>query len=140
TANFWGGASLASERTYSAGTTTPAIFEIDRVAHSGSGSATRSGIYIADQTRSRYVIFADDVGESGWTYNRKINQPGDNPTGGGVNINAFDGPKFDDMGNHRMITVADGINVKLNLDYDLDEEVNLQEYQCIILDCVTFTR
>ena len=87
TANFWGGASLASERTFSAGTTTPVTFEVERVAHSGSGSATRTGIYVTDQTRSRYVFFSDDVGEGGWTYNRKINQAGDNPTGGGININ-----------------------------------------------------
>src|SRR5439155_5489580 len=82
TANLWGGASLASELTFSAGTTTPVTFEVDRVAHSGSGSATRTGIYVTDQTRSRYVFFSDDVGESGWTDNRKINQTGDNPTGG----------------------------------------------------------
>ena len=116
TANFWGGASLASELTFSAGTTTPVTFEVDRVAHSGSGSATRTGMFVTDQTRSRYVFFSDDVGESGWTYNRKINQAGDNPTGGGININAFDGPAFDDLGNHRMKAVADGQTVKLYLD------------------------
>ena len=100
-------------------TTTPVAFEVDRVAHSGSGSATRTGIYVTDQTRSRYVFFSDDVGEDGWTYNRKINQAGDNPTGGGININAFDGPVFDDLGNHRMKAVADGQTVKLYLECGL---------------------
>ena len=140
TANFWGGASLASELTFSAGTTTPVTFEIDRVSHSGSGSATRTGIYVTDQTRSRYVFFSDDVGESGWTYNRKINQPGDNPTGGGVNINAFDGPNFDDLGNHHLKAVADGQTVKLYLDNVPGAEVAFPVTNGIVFEFGAYTR
>jgi hypothetical protein len=140
TANYWGGASLASEQTFSAGTTTPVTFEVDRISHSGTGSATRSGIYITDQTRSRYVFFSDDVGENGWTYNRKINQAGDNPTGGGININAFDGPAFDDLGNHHMKAVADGQTVKLYLDNILGVEVAFPVTNGIVSEIGAYTR
>jgi hypothetical protein len=140
TANFWGGASLATELTFSAGTTTPVTFEVDRVAHSGAGSATRTGIFVTDQTRSRYVFFSDNVGEGGWTYNRKINQAGDNPTGGGININAFDGPVFDDLGNHRMKAVADGQTVKLYLDNILGAEVSFPVTNGIVSEFGAYTR
>jgi hypothetical protein len=140
TANFWGGASLATELTFSAGTTTPVTFEVDRVSHTGTGSASRTGIYVTDQTRSRYVFFSDDVGEAGWTYNRKINQAGDNPTGGGININAFDGPAFDDLGNHRMKAVADGQTVKLYLDNILGAEVAFPVTNGIVSEVGAYTR
>ncbi|TMP96861.1 MAG: hypothetical protein E6L09_14365, partial [Verrucomicrobia bacterium] len=115
-------------------------FEIDRVSHSGSGSATRSGIYVTDQTRSRYVFFSDDLRESGWTFNRQINQPGDNPAGGGVNINAFDGPVRDDPGNHHLKTVADGQTVKLYLDNIPGAEVAFPVTNGIVFEFGAYTR
>jgi len=52
---------------------------IDRVAEAGLGSASRSALWILDETRTKYVLFADVRGEGNWHYNRKIGEAGDSP-------------------------------------------------------------
>ena len=88
----------------------------------GQGSASRSALWILDSTQTKYVLFADVRGEDGWHYNRKIGESGDQPTGGGVNIAAFD--LFDgDPGLHQMKAVANGKTVRLYLDDIFGAEV-----------------
>ena len=123
TAQWWSGGTLRVVPTFEASDSTPVKISIDRVAEVGVGSASRSALWILDETKTKYVLFADVRGEGGWHYNRKIGEDGDVPTGGGNNIAVFDGAAFDDGGNHRMSLLADGKTVKLMLDGHVGAEV-----------------
>ena len=116
TQRWWSGGTLKIKETFSATADTPVTISIDRVAESGQGSASRSALWIFDETETKYVLFADVRGEGGWRFNRKIGQAGDNATSSGQNMAAFDGAAFDDSGLHKMSLVADGTTVKLLLD------------------------
>jgi len=116
TKQWWSGGTLKLKETFSATPDTPVTISIDRVQEAGQGTASRSALWIYDETETSYVLFADVRGEGGWRWNRKIGQDGDAPTGGGNNITAFDGDSFDDGALHRMSIVADGQTVKLLLD------------------------
>jgi hypothetical protein len=96
---------------------------IDRVKEAGVGSASRSALWILDETKTKYVLFADVRGEGGWRFNRKIGEDGDVPTGSGTDIAAFNGGNFDDGELHKMQIVADGKTAKLYLDGQLGTEV-----------------
>lgn len=123
--NYWGGYGVITKESFYAGAADPVTFEIDRsyIADNGSTGA-RSAVWILDATGTNYVMFAD-LHESGrgWTYNRKIAQNGDNPTGGGINMPALDGAAFDDSANHRLKLVANGSTVKFYVDGVLGAEV-----------------
>jgi len=123
TQQWWSGATLRVVPTFTPSEGVNVAVSIDRVAEAGVGSASRSALWILDQTKTKYVLFADVRGEGGWHYNRNIGEAGDSPTGGGPNIAAFDDPAFDDGGLHRMKIVADGKTVKLYLDDQFGEEV-----------------
>ncbi len=116
TQQWWSGGTLKIKESFSAGKDSPVTISIDRVAEAGQGTASRSALWIFDETETNYILFADVRGESGWRYNRKIGEDGDVPTGGGNNMAAFDGASFDDGGLHVMSMVADGSTVKLLLD------------------------
>lgn len=116
TQQWWSGGTLRVVPTFTASEAETVTFSIDRVAEAGVGTASRSALWILDETKTQYVLFADVRGEGGWRYNRKIGENGDVPTGGGINIPAFDGAAFDDGGLHRMSLVANGKTVKLLLD------------------------
>ena len=116
TQQWWSGGTLKIKETYNAGQDSPVNISIDRVAEAGQGTASRSALWIFDETETNYVLFADVRGEGGWRYNRKIGEDGDVPTGGGNNMAAFDGAAFDDGGLHTMSIVANGSTVKLLLD------------------------
>jgi len=116
TQQWWSGGTLRINETFDATPDTPVTIKIDRVAEAGQGTASRSALWIYDETETNYVLFADVRGEGGWRYNRKIGQDGDAPTGGGANIATFDGADFDDGGLHQMSMVADGSTVRLVLD------------------------
>src|SRR5207249_3621138 len=116
TQRWWSGATLRIVPTFTASEGANVAVSIDRVAEAGLGSASRSALWILDESRTKYVLFADVRGEGNWHYNRNIGEAGDSPTGGGPNIDAFDGATFDDGGLHRMKIVADGKTVKLYLD------------------------
>jgi hypothetical protein len=120
---WWSGGTLRIVPTFTASEDTPVTISIDRVAEAGVGSAARSALWILDETKTKYVLFADVRGEGGWHYNRNIGENGDVPTGGGTDILAFNGGTFDDQGLHRMQMVADGQTVKLYLDGQLGEAV-----------------
>ena len=123
TQQWWSGATLQIAQTYEATEGTPVTVSIDRVAEAGVGTASRSALWILDETKTSYVLFADVRGEGGWRFNRKIGEAGDVPTGSGTDIAAFNGAAFDDGGLHRMKMVADGKTVKLFLDNQLGVEI-----------------
>ena len=123
TQQWWAGATLRVVPTFTAAEDSILSLSIDRVAEAGVGTASRSALWIMDESRTKYVLFADVRGEGGWHYNRKIGEDGDVPTGGGVDIPAFNGASFDDGGLHRMGLVADGKTVKLLLDGQEGAEV-----------------
>jgi hypothetical protein len=113
-AQWWAGATMRVVPTFEVSDAKQVAVEVDRVAEAGFGSASRSALWIMDSTQTRYVLFADVRGEGGWSFNRKIGIAGDNPTGGGTQMAAFD--DSDDGGLHVMKAVADGENVRLYLD------------------------
>ncbi len=123
TQQWWSGSTLRVVPTFPVAEDAIYSFFIDRVAEVGEGSASRSALWILNEDRDRYVLFADVRAEGGWRYNRRIGEDGDVPTGSGVNIDAFDGEAFDDGGLHRMGMIADGKTVKLLLDGQEGAEV-----------------
>ncbi|MCP4249286.1 MAG: EF-hand domain-containing protein [bacterium] len=112
--NYWGGKALVTVQTYNASVGQPLTFEVDRVSMSRTGSAARSGIYITTPDRSTFVFFSDNQGEGGWQVNSTSGTGGN--AGPGLNIDAFDGPAFDDGGSHTVRLVADGSVVDIYLD------------------------
>lgn len=116
TQQWWSGSTLRIVPTFAPSESEIVTISIDRVAEAGVGTASRSALWILDETQTHYVLFADVRAEGGWRYNRKIGEDGDAPTGSGVDIAAFNGAQFDDGGLHRMSMVADGKTVKLLLD------------------------
>ena len=123
TQQWWSGATLRVNQTFAASEQTVVAASIDRVAEAGVGTASRSAFWILDETRTKYVLFADVRAEGGWRFNRKIGEDGDVPTGSGTDIAIFNGASYDDGGLHRMKIVADGKTVKLYLDGILGTEV-----------------
>ncbi len=132
TQQWWSGGTLRVVPTFNATEQTPVVVSIDRVAEAGVGTASRSALWILDETQTKYVLFADVRGEEGWRYNRKIGEDGDAPTGGGTIITAFDGETFDDGGLHKMSLVADGKTVKLSLDGIVGAEVKFPFSKVVI--------
>lgn len=139
TASYWGGASLKTVASFSVPADEVLSFTVDRVALARTGTAGRSSMWITDATRQRYVMFAQNMGENGWQYNRRIGQTGDNATGGGTNIAAFDALDGDG-GNHQMKMVADGEVVKLFLDGTLGAQVAFPVSDGIIFELGVYTR
>ena len=137
--DYWGGRSVATGQTFSADKVYPLVIEVDRVLDGGVASATRSGIWITDQSRSQYILFTQNVGEGGWQYNRLIGEPGDSPTGTGVNIEAFDFLD-EDYGQHRMRIEADGENVRLFLDDELGAVVPFPVSEGIVFELAAYGR
>lgn len=120
---WWAGGTLRVVPTFTATEDTPVIASIDRVAEAGVGTASRSALWILDESQTKYVLFADVRAEGGWRFNRKIGEDGDVPTGSGTDIALFNGASFDDGGLHRMKIVANGKTAKLYLDDQLGAEV-----------------
>ncbi|MCI0534970.1 MAG: hypothetical protein L0Z50_07065, partial [Verrucomicrobiales bacterium] len=120
---WWSGGTLRVVPTFSPSESAPVTVTIDRVAEAGVGTASRSALWILDESKTQYVLFADVRGEGGWRYNRKIGEDGDVPTGSGTDIAAFNGGTFDDGGPHVMSMVANGQTVKLILDGQVGAEV-----------------
>src|SRR5688572_17500609 len=101
TQQWWSGGTLRIVPSFNASPATPVTISIDRVAEAGVGSASRSALWILDETETKYVLFADVRAEGGWRFNRKIGEPGDVPTGSGTDIVPFNGGTFDDGALHR---------------------------------------
>lgn len=139
TASYWGGASLKTVASFAVPAGEVLSFTVDRVSLTRTGTAGRSSMWITDATRGRFVMFAQNMGENGWQYNRRIGESGDNPTGGGTNIAAFD-DLDGDGGNHQMKMVADGQVVKLFLDGELGAEVAFPVSSGIVFELGIYAR
>ena len=123
TEHWWPGLAISTAPIYQASLADPLNLEFDRVLHSGSGSGTRTAVWITDANRSNYVCFADNTeGNLGWSYNWRIGQSGDRPYGAGADIAAFNGGAFDDGGLHRVNLVANGATVQIYVDGGLGIE------------------
>lgn len=117
TGNYWGGASLVTSQSWSASAIDPLVFELDRVASLSAATGTRTAVWITDAGRSNFVCLADlSEASLGWSYNQRVGQSSDTPTGAGVDIPAFNGGTFDDGGPHHIKLVANGTTVKIYLD------------------------
>lgn len=132
TQQWWSGGTLRVVPTFTATPETPVVVKVDRVAEAGVGTASRSALWILDETKTKYVLFADVRAEGGWRFNRKIGEDGDVPTGSGTDIAAFNGGTFDDAGLHHMGMIADGQTVKLYLDGQLGAEVKFPFSKVIV--------
>jgi hypothetical protein len=145
TERWWAGATLRLANTYTASAETNLVVSVDRVAEWGVGTASRSALWIMDETQTKYVLFADVRAEGGWRYNRKIGESGDVPTGSGTDIAAFNsfdanlGTDFDDGGLHRMKAVIDGRNVSLYLDGKFGATVKFP-FEKVILHLGSYAR
>src|SRR5437867_6866019 len=128
---WWSGGTLRIVPTFNATEDTPVTTSIDRVAEAGVGTASRSALWILNETKDKYVLFADVRGEGGWHYNRKIDETGDVPTGSGTDIAAFNGGTFDDGLLHRMQMVANGQTVKLILEEIVGVEAKFPFFKVI---------
>jgi len=118
TEQWWAGATLRVVPTFTANSETNVMVSVDRVSEAGTGSATRSCLWIMDPSRTFFVLFAEDRAETAWEYNRYIGTSGDSQTGSGNAITKFDtaGSAYMDEGLHRMKAIANGKTVKLYLD------------------------
>lgn len=54
--NWWAGLALATIPTFSASADAPLTFEVERVMHEGSGSSTRTSVWITDVERRNYIL------------------------------------------------------------------------------------
>ena len=118
TEQWWAGGSLQVATNFTVNAETNVVFSADRVSETGSGTAHRTALWILDSTGNYFVLFAEDVGETEWEFNRKIGLSGDVPTGSGTAIGAFDaaGSPYLDGALHTMKAVCDGSSAKLYLD------------------------
>ena len=149
TQQWWPGATLRLIQSFPVSPETNVVISVDRVAENGqinvSGSSVRSALWIMEETRSKYVLFADNVGEGGWQYNRKLGISGDNPTGGGANMAAFDGVDpvtsvdYDDRLQHAMSAVMNGKDVKLYLDGKFGAAVSFP-FNSVVLELGSYAR
>lgn len=129
---WWAGATLRVIPTFTASPETNIVVSVDRVSELGVGTSSRSALWIEDITTNMFVLFADNRGENHWEYNRKINEAGDQPTGGGTAIATFNNdPTFLDEGLHTMKAVANGSTVKLYLDDVFGAEVKFPVSQLL---------
>lgn len=140
TAGWWGGASVATVPAFKASAETNLVFEVDRVSEFGIGTASRSGIWITDANRQRFVFFGDNRGEGNWRYNRKIGAVGDNPTGSGAAIPAFANETFTTGGSHRIKAIANGDSVRLYLDDVFGAEVAFPVSEGIVFEIAGYAR
>jgi hypothetical protein len=137
---WWAGATLRVVPTFTVSEEADIIASVDRLQEAGVGTASRSALWIMDETQTKYVLFADVRNEGGWRYNRKIDEPGDSPTGSGVAIPAF--VPFDNPaggGEHRMKVIANGETVRLYLDDTFGAEVRFP-YSTLVFHVGSYAR
>src|SRR5258707_414464 len=65
TERWWAGATLRVVQPFAISAETNVLVTVDRVAENGTGSSTRSALWLMDATRTKYVLFADNTKEGG---------------------------------------------------------------------------
>nr|MBP7933372.1 hypothetical protein [Phycisphaerae bacterium] len=142
TVSYWAGQAQATLPTFQASAAEPLVFQVNRVSRDQNltATSTRTSVFITDVNRENFVFFADNVMEGGWTYNKRVGDADDNPTGSGTNITAFDAPEFNDGGNHQMMVIADGETARLYLDGVLGAEVHFPLSNPIMFEVGAYAR
>ena len=64
--DFWPGLSIKSAESYTATQELPLIVEVDRLAIDPTGTAARTGIFLANDDRSTFIFLGQNYGETGW--------------------------------------------------------------------------
>ena len=59
TTQWWSGGTLQIAPTFNASEAAPVSISLDRVAEAGQGTASRSALWILDESKTKYVLFAD---------------------------------------------------------------------------------
>jgi hypothetical protein len=138
---YWGGATIKSVKSFTATADLPLTVDVDRLSIDPVSTDTvtpstgaRTGVFLANDDRSKFVFFAQDVGETGWEVN--VN-PG-NPTGGGTALAAFS--SMNDTNAHHMKLVADGSGVDLYLDNKFGARVDFPVSSGIHVEIGSFAR
>lgn len=135
---WWSGISLATIPTFAASRETNLVVTVDRVSIDGSGSAYRSNVWFTDENRSRFIFFGHNVEETGWQYNRQIGLPGDNPTGSGTDVDAWN--PLENSGLHQMKLIANGETVQLFVDDILGDTVEFPVREGLVFELGGYAR
>jgi len=151
-ASDWGGVSLKTVNSFSASASQPLVFEITREFFDQNANYAFPGVWITDNTRTKFVYFGEDFGTDpvGWQYDRQIGDADDNtdPEDGTrntalVNDDSIGGAFFNNGDAHRIKAVVDGTTVRLYLDGFFASEVSLPLTSGIFFEfgayCTTFT-
>ena len=86
---YWAGYALRSVPTFSASTDKVLIVETKRISHAQTvqaGSATRTGLWLIAPDKSKWLLYADNFGESDWGYNPNSGTAADYPVNNPANV------------------------------------------------------
>lgn len=93
---YWAGYALRSVPTFNASSDKVLIVETKRFSHTHtvqSGSATRTGLWLIAPDKSKWLLYADNFGESDWGFNpysgSVADYPVNNPTHAGYNLSTL---------------------------------------------------
>lgn len=95
---YWAGYALRSVPTFTASADKVLIVETKRISHTHtvqSSSATRTGLWLIAPDKSKWLLYADNFGESDWGYNpysgTASDYPVNNPANVGYNLGTLNG-------------------------------------------------
>ena len=121
---YWPGFSLVTVPTFTATADKPLVVETTRVLQetqgTQSGAATRSGVWLIAPDKSKWLLFADNMGESNWGYNPYsglgTDYPVNNPSNVGYDLAILNQTFADNLhGMLDMRIVANGSEASLYL-------------------------
>ena len=121
---YWPGFSLVTVPTFTATADKPLVVETTRMFQetqgSQSGAATRSGVWLIAPDKSKWLLFADNMGESNWGYNPYsglgTDYPVNNPSNVGYDLAILNQTFADNLhGMLDMRIVANGSEASLYL-------------------------
>ena len=111
---YWAGASVKTVKSFTATPDVPLAVDVDRVSINPlmsdgvtPSTGARTGVFLTTADRSQFVLFAQNVGETGWEVNASA-------TGSGTAIPQFSSQTA--TNSHHMRMVADGTSVEVFLD------------------------
>ncbi|MBR5978357.1 MAG: hypothetical protein IK033_05085, partial [Verrucomicrobia bacterium] len=121
---YWCGFSLVTVPTFTATADKPLVVETTRMFQetqgAQSGAATRSGVWLIAPDKSKWLLFADNMGESNWGYNPYsglgTDYPVNNPSNVGYDLAILNQTFADNLhGMLDMRIVANGSEASLYL-------------------------
>ncbi len=112
---YWPGYSLVTVPTFTASKDDLLVVETTRISHSHqiqSNSGTRTGLWLIAPDKSKWLLLADNWGESGWGFNpysgTGADFPVNNPSIAGYQLDAFNALSSAHEGPIDLKIVADG--------------------------------